>query len=307
MSSVLVVGSVVLDSIETPVGKQTDLLGGSACYASLAAALMGRAHLLGVVGSDFPVKYRRLLEKRGVNTKNLMIEPGKTFRWSGYYEDSMAVAHSRETCLNVFEQFRPKLLSDMAQIPYVFLGNIDPELQLSILDQLTEPRFVACDTMNYWIERKKDALEAVFRRVNAVLMNAEEIRQYTGETSLMKAAHVIHHMGPSYVVIKKGEHGAVLTWPSGMIAVPGYPVSRLVDPTGAGDTFAGGLVGWVAKQKRISNRLLTEACVVGTAMASFTCEGFGIGGLVRASIGRLIDRCNLLRHITTLPPVKIRQ
>lgn len=307
MSSVLVVGSVVLDSIETPAGKQEEVLGGSASYASLAAALLGRAHLVGVVGQDFPVKYRRILDRRGVNISNLTTEKGDTFRWSGFYEDTMAQAHTRSTCLNVFEQFRPTLLADMAQVPYTFLGNIDPELQLSILDQLTEPRFVACDTMNYWIERKKEALEAVFRRVHAVLMNAEEIRQYTGVMNLVKAAHVIHHMGPSYVIIKKGEHGSVLTWPSGMMAIPGYPVSRLVDPTGAGDTFAGGVVGWVARQKRISNRLMTEACVVGTAMASFTCEGFGVSGLIRASLGRLIDRCNMLRRITMLPPVKIRQ
>jgi len=273
----------------------------------MAAALLGRTHLVGVVGTDFPNRYRRLLEKRGINTQNLKAEEGETFRWSGFYEKTMGVAHTRSTCLNVFEKFRPTLQADMAQIPYLFLGNIDPELQMSALDQMKSPQFVACDTMNYWIERKKEALEAVFRRVNAVLMNAEEIRQYTGEMSLMKAAHVIHHMGPSYVIIKKGEHGAMLTWASGMMAIPGYPVQRLTDPTGAGDSFAGGLVGWVARQKQISNRLMTEACVVGTAMASFACEGFGVSGLQRASIGRLIDRCNLLRRITALPPVKIRQ
>ncbi len=306
MSSALIVGSVVLDTIETPLGKQEDLLGGSATYASLAAALLGRTHLVGVVGTDFPHKYSRLLEKHGVSIANLHTAKGATFRWSGFYESSMDQAQTRSTCLNVFQDFRPKLLADMAQIPYVFLGNIDPELQLAVIDQLTEPRFVACDTMNYWIDRKKEPLEQVFRRVNAVFMNAQEIRQYTGEMNLIKAAHAIHHMGPDYVIIKKGEHGSVLTWASGMMAIPGYPVVRLEDPTGAGDTFAGGVLGWVAREKRLSNRLMTEACVVGTAMASFACEGFGTNGLARASIGRLIDRCNLLRRITMLPPVKIR-
>ncbi len=306
MSSVLVVGSVVLDTIETPTGKQENLLGGSASYASLSACLLARTHLVGIVGKDFPSKYRRMLEHRGINTSNLETKEGDTFRWSGFYENTMDRAHTRSTCVNVFEDFRPTLLADMAQIPCVFLGNIDPELQISILDQLAGPRFVACDTMNYWIERKKEELTEVFRRVNAVLVNSDEIRQYTGEMNLVKAAHIIHHLGADYVVIKKGEHGATLTWRSGQMHIPGYPVTRLEDPTGAGDTFAGGLVGWISRQKRMSNRLMTEACVVGSAMASFACEGYGVNGLLRASIGRLMDRCNFLRRITMLPPVNVR-
>lgn len=306
MSSVLVVGSVALDTIETPVGKNDNQLGGSASYASLAAAVLGKTHLVAIVGEDFPAKYRRLLERQGINLANLVTAKGETFRWSGFYEGTMNVAQTRSTCLNVFENFRPKLQPDVSQIPYVFLGNIDPELQLSVLDQLKNARFVACDTMNYWISSKREKLLEVIKRSHVVLLNSDEIRELTGETSLMKAAHEIIHLGPRYVVIKKGEHGATLAWRSGQTFIPSYPLHRLEDPTGAGDTFAGGLVGWVARQKRLSNRVMAESCVVGSALASFTCEGFGVLGLLRTNFNRLIDRCRLMRRMTILPPISLQ-
>ncbi len=306
MSSVLVVGSIALDTIDTPTGSAPDTLGGSASYASLASSLFERTHVLGVVGEDFPPKYRRLLQHRGILLDNLQVAPGRTFRWSGYYEGTLGVAHTRSTELNVFETFRPEMKADIAQIPYVFLANIDPDLQILVLDQLTNRRFVALDTMNYWIESKKDRLTEAIRRVDCLLMNSDEIRAYTGEPNLFEGAKTMLDLGPEFVVVKKGEHGAMLVWKSGVVFIPAFPLARLEDTTGAGDTFAGSMVGWIARQKRQSNRLMVEACTVGTAMASFACEGMGVSGLLKASPGRLSTRCQQLKRMCDLPAIRMR-
>jgi len=307
MSSVLIIGSVALDTVQTPEGTATEELGGSASYASLAAAFFTRAHMVGVVGTDFPARHRRMFQRRGIHLNNLIVAEGKTFRWSGSYEGAMGSAKTHQTCLNVFETFRPTLQPDVSKIPYVFLANIDPDLQNSILDQMSGSVFIACDTMNYWIESKRDSLEALLRRVHCALMNEEEIRSFTREMNLPLAARQILDLGPQFVIIKRGEHGASVYWKSGQVCVPAFPVTRLVDPTGAGDTLAGSLIGWISRQKRTSNRVLVEAVVVGTAMASFTCEGFGVKGLLRASPGRLVDRCLQLKRMCDLPIIRIRK
>lgn len=274
---VLIVGSVALDNVKTPFGEVHDALGGAAVYSSVAASYFAPVKLVGVVGHDFPKRHIDFLASRGVDLTGLQSVPGETFRWAGYYEFDLNQAHTLDTQLNVFQHFRPVIPEEYAQSKYVFLANIDPDLQLQVLDQVSNPKLTVCDTMNFWIENKKDRLIEVLKRVDVVFLNDAEARQLCGTFSLVKAASQIREMGPSVVVIKKGEHGAVMASDDTYFSAPSYPLEEVKDPTGAGDSFAGGFVGYVAATDDISDENLRKATVYGSTLASFNVEDFSLG------------------------------
>jgi sugar/nucleoside kinase (ribokinase family) len=298
--STLVVGSVALDTVETPFGRADDALGGTAMFFSIAASLYTQVQLVGVIGDDFPDSGIELLERRGVDLAGLQRKHGKTFRWVGEYDYDMNVAHTLDTRLNVFETFHPLIPEEYCDAHYVFLGNIDPELQLEVLRQVRSPQFTALDTMNFWIERKRDALTEVLRSVDAVLINEGEIREYTGEYSVMKAAREIQQLGPRCVVIKRGEYGAVLFDGEDIFLTPAFPTLDVRDTTGAGDSFAGGFLGFLDSRPSLGTDELRAACVHGTIMASHTVEGFSIEGLARATHDSLRERYARLAAITRI-------
>ena len=273
--SILVVGSVALDSVKTPEGETKDALGGSAVYFSLAARLFARVQLLGVVGTDFPAEHRAMLEGRGIDVSGLKAVEGKTFRWSGRYGKDLNCAKTLDTQLNVFKTFKPALSEDQKSAPVLFLGNIDPELQWEVLSQMEHPGLVACDTMNYWISSKKAALKEVLSRVDVFLVNDDEARKLTGEPNAVRAARKLAEWGPQVVVVKKGEHGALLVAGERVYAFPAYPVEKVLDPTGAGDSFAGGFLGYLAFVGGIGDvRQVKRAMLYGSVAASFNVEDF---------------------------------
>lgn len=274
--SVLIVGSVAMDNVKTPFGEVKDALGGAAVYSSVAASYFAPIRLVGVVGSDFPKKHMQFLAARGIDLAGLQSMPGKTFRWSGYYGFDLNQAHTLDTQLNVFQHFRPDIPEDYRESKYVFLANIDPDLQLQVLDQVKNPTLTVCDTMNFWIEYKKDSLLEVLKRVDVVFMNDAEVRQLCGTFSLVKAAHQIRELGPSVVIVKKGEHGAVMVSDGTYFAAPSYPLEEVIDPTGAGDSFAGGFIGYVASTDDISEGNLRKATVYGSTLASFNVQDFSL-------------------------------
>ncbi|MBI3948136.1 MAG: sugar kinase [Armatimonadetes bacterium] len=278
---VLIVGSVALDTVETPLGREENALGGAAVYASVAASLFAPVNLVGVVGADFPREHLSFLTARGIDLRGLQVVEGRTFRWSGSYDYDLNQAHTRSTELNVFEDFHPRLPDTYRDAGFVFLANIDPDLQLEVLAQVRSPRLVVCDTMNFWIEGKPNQLREVIRRADIVFMNDAEARQFCGTFSLPRAARELMALGPTAVIIKKGEHGALLFTRASHFSAPSYPMEQVVDPTGAGDTFAGGFVGYVAGTGDISEGSLRKATVYGSVVASLNIEDFSINRLRR--------------------------
>jgi sugar/nucleoside kinase (ribokinase family) len=281
--SVLVVGSVALDSVETPFGKADNVLGGSATYFSASASLLSPVQLVGVVGSDYPVAQLEPLGARGVDLAGLEQAEGESFRWRGRYRHDLNSAETLETRLGVFSHFRPKIPQQFRSAPFVFLGNIDPQLQLEVLGQVDRPRLVACDTMNFWIESRRANLIELLKHVDLLTLNDAEARQLTEEFNLVKAARWIMAHGPRYVVIKKGEHGAFMFTASSIFYAPAYPLESVFDPTGAGDSFAGGFIGYLARSGDLSEANLRRAVVYGSAMGSFAVERFSIGRLMEIS------------------------
>ncbi len=282
--SLLVVGTVAYDSIETPSGQVTEETGGSATYFSLAASRFAPVRLVAAVGNDFPDERRAIFAGRDIDTAGLeTIADGRTFRWSGKYEGDMNVAETLETQLNVLATFKPKLPAPYPDTPFVFLANAAPAVQMEVLDQTPARRFVMADTMNLWIDIARDELTEVLRRVDGVVMNDEEARSLTGERNLIKAGNAILAMGPKVALVKKGEHGAFLFSTYMFHALPAYPVHEVVDPTGAGDSFAGGLMGYLASTGRVSIGNLKRGMVYGTVAASFTVQGFGTSTLAAAT------------------------
>ncbi len=275
-SPLLVVGSLALDTIETQNSRREEVLGGAACYASFAASFFAPVRLVGVVGSDFPLAHEALLRSRNVDLAGLERASGRTFRWAGRYAADFNNRTTLDTQLNVFETFRPRLPPAYADSAFVFLANIDPVLQSEVLGQVRRPRFVACDTMNFWISGKQADLVRVLKRVNMVLLNDEEARQLSGKDNLRAAARVIRGMGPGAVVIKRGDAGALFFSQDGVFAAPAFPLETVVDPTGAGDSFAGGCMGWLARTGDISSAGIRTALVVGSALASFCVEDFSL-------------------------------
>lgn len=288
----LVVGSLGLDTVATPFDKVENALGGSAVYISLAASYFsGPIYLVGIVGEDFPKKYIRLLEDHNVDLEGLQIvQGGKTFRWSGKYHYDLNVRDTLLTELNVFEEFNPIIPDKFKKSKFVCLGNIDPTLQMKVLDQMENPQFVVCDTMNYWIEGKMDTLSVLLKRVNVLIINDSEARLLAKEPNLIKASKKIKDMGPEILIIKKGEHGALLFADDIVFSAPAYPMEMIYDPTGAGDSFAGGFTGYLHKTQDLSPENMKRAVIYGSAMASFCVEKFSTKGLEELEYLRVHDR-----------------
>jgi len=288
----LVVGSLALDSVETPFDKVDDALGGSSTYISLAASYFsGPIQLVGVVGSDYPQEYIDLLSKHNVDLEGLqIIEGGKTFRWGGKYHYDLNIRDTLFTDLNVFEKFDPVIPDKYKKSKYLCLGNIAPTLQQRVLDQMDNTQFVVCDTMNFWIEGMKDELIELLKRVNVLIINDSEARLLSNEPNLIKASKLIREMGPECLIIKKGEHGAMLFTDDTIFSAPAYPMEMIYDPTGAGDSFAGGFIGYLYKTRDLSPENMKRAVIYGSAMASFCVEKFSTKALEYLSYLRIQDR-----------------
>ena len=275
--SLVVVGTVALDNVKTPAGVKRDMLGGSAAHFSMSARLFTDVHLVAVVGRDFPQRHIRFLRDRGVDLSALQVGAGKSFRWEGEYKkDDLNSALTLATELGVLVGFRPEVADSQRDIPNIFLANIDPDIQLGLLKMMRRPRLVGLDSMNLWIEHKQQSLRALMRKVDLFVANDGEARALTGEDNLVKAARGLRRMGPKMIVVKKGEHGVLFYCDAFMFSFPAYPVDRVVDPTGAGDTFAGGLMGSLSRARQINERALRDAVIYATTVASFNVQGFGM-------------------------------
>ncbi|MGC1478990.1 MAG: PfkB family carbohydrate kinase [Chthoniobacterales bacterium] len=300
MSAVLVVGSIALDTIKTPVEEHADLLGGSASYAAVAVSLSAPVNFVGVVGEDFPKEHIELLKDRGMDTEGLQIVPGKTFRWSGEYMWDLNTRETRSVELNVFEDFTPTLPDSYKDARIIMLANIGPDLQHHVLDQATNPAFVIADTMDLWIDIAKESLVRLIGRVNLLILNDGEARQLTGETSLIRAGRAIRAMGPEFVAIKKGEHGCLLFGENAFFSCPAYPLEDIHDPTGAGDTFAGGVAGFLAKHEDepVTFERLKQAVVYGSVLASFNVEAFSLERLKTVTADEIFERYQTFRMLS---------
>ncbi|HDP70413.1 MAG TPA: sugar kinase [Actinobacteria bacterium] len=296
--SILVVGSIGLDNIKTPFGKVENILGGSAIHFSYSASFFSPVNVVGVIGEDFPDEHFNPLRERGVDLRGVETKKGKTFRWSGSYDYDLNQAHTLETQLNVLEEFNPNLLNEYEESKFVFLANIDPELQLEVLKQIKDPYIVVGDTMNFWIEHKKDALMKTLKNLDILLMNDSEARELCGTHSLLEAAQKILRLGPSTVIIKKGEHGALMFTDSTHFAAPAYPLEEINDPTGAGDSFAGGFLGHLAQTKDFSEATIRRAVVFGSVMASYNVEDFGPKKLQKLTTQEIEKRYKEFEAIT---------
>ncbi len=298
MSDLLVVGSLAYDSIETPQSQTARTLGGSANYFSLAASMYSKVRVVGVVGEDYADIDLKLLQDRSVCTLGLQKKAGRTFHWSGSYKEDMNEAITLATELNVFEHFNPELPETYTNTPYVFLANIDPELQLKVLDQIKNPKFVGSDTMNFWIKSKPEVLKKVLARVDVLLINEGESKLLTGKPNAIAAAQEILKMGPKAVVVKRGEYGFVLNTQEGLHILPAFPIADVVDPTGAGDTFAGAFFGFLSKRnQKIDNEALKQACVQGCLLASYTVQRVGVAALVGLNWAEVESRFNQYQGI----------
>jgi sugar/nucleoside kinase (ribokinase family) len=299
--SVLIVGSIALDDIKTQLAEHKNLLGGSASYGAVSASNFSPVNLVGIVGDDFPAEHMELLRSRRIDLAGLQTVPGKTFRWSGEYEWDMNTRETLSVELNVFETFTPALPEAYRGTPIVLLANIAPDLQHHVLDQVSQPRFVIADTMDLWINIAKESLERLVSRVDMLILNDGEARQFTGETSLIKAGKKIRDMGPAYVAIKKGEHGCLLFGPEAeFFSCPAFPLEDIHDPTGAGDTFAGGLAGYLAANagSGVTFEVLKKAVVYGSVLASYNVEAFSLERLKTVDAAQIESRYDLFRRIS---------
>ncbi len=298
--SLLVVGSIAFDSIKTPYGSVESALGGSATYFSLAASLLTDVRLMGVVGEDFPDEHLRMFEAHNIDTRGLEVTAGKTFRWTGAYEGDMNEAETLAVELNVFADFDPRIPDEYVDSRFVFLANGSPSVQRTVLEQVASAELVVCDTMNYWIETANAELRSLLSEVDGIVLNDQEARMLTGRDVLVEAGSDIMDMGPEFVVIKKGEHGAMLCARDVCVPVPGYPTRLVKDPTGAGDSFAGGMMGAIARDEDLSLRGLKRALAYGTVTASMTVEGFGTSVLEGARREGLEGRLEEFREMLAL-------
>ena len=274
--SLLVVGTTALDSIKTPYAENPRLLGGSASHAAVAASFFTKTHLVGAVGEDFPRKYINLYRRHGLCLEGLDQLPGQTFHWSGEYEVNMNNRRTLDTVLGVIENYSPTLPAAYTRLPYVLLANIAPDLQGHVLSQMKRPKFVVADTMDLWLNIALPSVLKLLKRIDCLVLNDSEAAQLVEEDNVVAAIPRIHKLGPKYVIVKKGEHGAILSGPKGLFVAPAYPLKKVVDPTGAGDSFVGGLMGYLASQKGSLEKNLRAAIIHGTVTASFCCEDFGL-------------------------------
>ncbi|OGQ49280.1 MAG: sugar kinase [Deltaproteobacteria bacterium RIFCSPLOWO2_02_56_12] len=288
--SILVVGTVAFDSIETPFGSAERVLGGSASYFAVAASFFSPVKIVGVIGQDFPQEYLTIFSGRGVDLEGLRREKGETFHWRGRYHEDLNVRDTVELHLNVLSGFVPHLPESYRDAEYVFLGNIDPDMQMEVLRQLRRMRLVACDTMDHWILNSGVALRKVLRKIETLVINDSEARLLSGEHNIVRAARAILKMGPKVVLIKRGEYGVLQFSDSSIFGTPAYPLEEVFDPTGAGDSFAGGFMGYLARSGDHSERGLRRSIVYGSVVASFTVEDFGLKRLTRLSLGEVEER-----------------
>lgn len=295
---ILVVGSVAFDDVTTPFGAVQGALGGSATYFALAARFFAPVRVVAVVGTDFPTEHRRLFEERDIDTRGLEVTEGACFRWGGEYGFDLNTRTTKFTHLNVFEHFHPKVPDAFRSSPYVFLGNIHPSLQQEVLEQVERPRLVGLDTMNLWIETARDALLRVLRSVDLFILNDSEARELAGEANLVRAGRRLLDLGPRFVLIKKGEHGALLLHADHAFVSAALPLEEVFDPTGAGDSFAGGVMGHLAGRDQVNDATLRQAIAYGTAVASATVQDFGVQGLVNLEPREIQSRYTQLRHLT---------
>jgi sugar/nucleoside kinase (ribokinase family) len=293
--SLLVVGSIAFDSIEAPTGTVDDVLGGSATFFSYAASFFTTPRLVGVVGEDFPDEHRRLFAGRNIDTAGLTVQPGKTFRWKGRYHQDMNTRETLEVHLNVFGTFNPVLPEHFRDSTHVFLANGSPVLQARVLDQVRKPKLVLADTMDLWIETQRDELRSLLPRLDGLLLNDSEARMLTEHDNIVRAGETVRQMGPKFVILKKGEHGAMLFSPDGVFTMPAYPTPHVVDPTGAGDSFAGGLLGYLTSDAAPPPGRLRRAMAYGTVVASLTVEDFGLERLKRANREEIDSRLEQYR------------
>src|SRR5579863_4680934 len=296
--SVLIVGSTALDSIKTPTRENPRLLGGSASHAAVAASFFSPVKLIGVVGEDFPKKYIELYRRHKIDLTGLQILPGKTFHWSGEYEANMNNRRTLLTELGVFETFTPTLPKSHQDAAFVLLANIAPSLQMHVLNQMQRPRFVAADTMDLWLNIALPDLLKLLKRLDAFVLNDSEAHQLTEEDNVFAAMKKIHKLGPKYVIIKKGSHGSILSGPRGFFICPAYPLHTVVDPTGAGDSFVGGMMGYLATARGGIDQNIRRAMIYGSVVASFCCEGFGLTRTTKVTRPQIDQRVKELEKLT---------
>jgi len=296
--SILVVGSVAYDTVETPFGKAERVLGGSASFFAVAASFFSPVNLVGVVGRDFGEKQLAAFAGRSIDLSGLERMDGQTFHWQGKYSFDLNARETVCTDLNVFEFFKPKIPASYRASEHVFLGNIDPLLQREVLQQVDRPRLVACDTMNFWIEGKPKELRETLRKTDVLLINDAEARELSGEWNIVKAARAIRAMGPRTLVVKKGEHGVLMFSDEGSFAAPAYPLEAVFDPTGAGDTFAGGFLGYLAGGESLDEETLRKAVIMGSTLASFCVEAFSLDRLLTLTRAEIDERFRLFKRLT---------
>jgi sugar/nucleoside kinase (ribokinase family) len=298
--SVLVIGTTALDSIKTPKSENPRLLGGSASHAAVASSFFAPTRLLGVVGGDFPTKYLTLFKKHGICLQGLeRVKDGKTFHWSGEYEVNMNNRRTVETVLGVIEHWQPALPAAYESTPFVLLANISPGVQHRVLDQISKAKFVIADTMDLWLNIALPEVLTLLKRIDCLVLNDSEARQLVSDDNVVSALTKIHRMGPKYVIIKKGEHGSILSGPKGLFIAPAYPLRKVVDPTGAGDSFVGGLIGYLAAQKKGTvESNLRRAILHGSVVASFCCEGFGLNVTTRTTKAKILERVKELERLS---------
>jgi len=296
--SIVVIGSVAFDTVETPFGKAEGVLGGSATYFSTSASFFTDVRLVAVVGEDFPEEHLLFLRDRKIDLTGLSAASGATFRWSGRYGFDLNEAQTLDTQLNVFASFRPQLPAGFEDTEFLFLANIDPELQMDVLRQVRRPRLIACDTMNFWISGKREALLQTLKGVDTLVINEGEARQLAGEANLVKAARSILGMGPKTLVVKRGEYGVLMFTEHSTFAAPAYPLEEVFDPTGAGDTFAGGFMGYIAATRNLAEENIRRAIVYGSVMASFTVEDFSLNRLKRLNHDEIEQRFRRFKLLT---------
>jgi sugar/nucleoside kinase (ribokinase family) len=300
--SLVVVGTIGIDTVETPTAKRENILGGSASYFAYAASYFTRVSLVGVVGTDFPDGYRKLLGKRNIDLTGLEVADGQTFRWSGKYHENMNDRDTLDVRLNVFGKFDPKVPAADRETDFLFLANGAPAVQNKVLKQMKRrPKFVAADTMNLWIETAREELDNLLKEVDALVINDSEARLYTDERELLKAGKMLLKKGPKTIIIKKGEHGALIVSAEGNFSVPAYPLEAVIDPTGAGDTFAGGIMGHLAAEGKVNHQTLRRAVAYGAVVASFTCEDFSFDRLEKVERKDIDARYRELLEMVHIP------
>ena len=295
---ILVVGSVALDSVKTPAGEVDNALGGSATYFSVAASFFSKVQVVAVIGNDFGANHLATFKRHNIDTDGLVKANGQTFRWRGEYGDDLNEARTLDTQLNVFEEFKPDIPTDYKTSEYIFLGNIDPELQLQVLDQIKSPKIIACDTMNFWIEGKPNALEHTLRKVDILIINDGEARMLAGEKNLVHAAKKIKAMGPSILIVKRGEYGVLMFNKDSIFGTPSFPLLKVSDPTGAGDSFAGGVMGYLAQTAKMNDETLRQAIIFGSVMASFNIEKFSLDRLSELTRPEIDARFKQFKELT---------